>query len=250
MIFYNKSGKKIGEIIYGDCLEILPTITETVEICVTSPPYNIIPTIGQKGLQKKLSWYNDNLAEPDYQNNQKQVIRLLRRLCTSSIFYNHKVRYAWHARNKFRGKSKIYHPMQWLNEFPIWSEIIWDRMKSNQPIQKRLTTFDERIYQIGKPKKFNNNYNIGNIWRIAPTKNVEHPCSFPIALPGKCILLCTDEDDLVVDPYLGSGTTALAAIKHNRRFIGIEQNKEYYDLACKSVTQELNKYQQISINFG
>ena len=250
MIFYNKSGKKIGEIIYGDCLEILPTITELVEICVTSPPYNLLPCLSQHEINYKSSWYNDFYEEPIYQARQKMIIGQLMKLCNSSIFYNHKIRYAWHARNKFRGKSKIYHPMQWLNDFPIWTEIIWDRTKPNKPIQKRLTTQDERIYQIGKPKKFHNNHNIGNIWRIAPSKNDKHPCSFPIALPGKCILLCTDEDDLVIDPYLGSGTTALAAIKHNRRFIGIEQNKEYYDLACKRVTQELNKYQQISINFG
>ena len=58
---------------------------------------------------------------------------------------------------------------------------------------------------------------------------------FPIQLAIRVIRLYTDEGDIVLDPFLGSGTTAVAAIKTNRRFIGIEKMKQYYDIANKII---------------
>jgi site-specific DNA-methyltransferase (adenine-specific) len=65
----------------------------------------------------------------------------------------------------------------------------------------------------------------------ASSLNIEHPAVFPIGLPDFFIRLMTKEGDVVVDPFLGSGTTALAAAKLGRRFMGIERNEEYVRLA-------------------
>lgn len=74
------------------------------------------------------------------------------------------------------------------------------------------------------------------IWDIASVRsNNIHPAMFPIQLATRVIKLYTDEGDLVLDPFLGSGTTAIAAIKLNRQFIGIEKIKKYYDTAYKSI---------------
>jgi DNA modification methylase len=61
--------------------------------------------------------------------------------------------------------------------------------------------------------------------------NIEHPAVYPIGLPDFFIRLMTKENDVVVDPFLGSGTTALAALKLGRRFLGVEQNEDYVQLA-------------------
>jgi site-specific DNA-methyltransferase (adenine-specific)/site-specific DNA-methyltransferase (cytosine-N4-specific) len=65
----------------------------------------------------------------------------------------------------------------------------------------------------------------------ASSLNIGHPAVYPIGLPDFFIRLMTKEGDIVVDPFLGSGTTALAALKLGRRFLGIERNEEYVQLA-------------------
>jgi site-specific DNA-methyltransferase (adenine-specific)/site-specific DNA-methyltransferase (cytosine-N4-specific) len=65
----------------------------------------------------------------------------------------------------------------------------------------------------------------------ASSLNIGHPAVYPIGLPEFFIKLMTKEDDVVVDPFMGSGTTALAALNLGRRFLGIEQNEEYVRLA-------------------
>lgn len=76
------------------------------------------------------------------------------------------------------------------------------------------------------------------IWEIASVRaNDVHPAMFPIQLASRVIKLYTDEGDVVLDPFLGSGTTAIAAIKLNRKFIGIEKVKKYYEIAFNSIKE-------------
>lgn len=76
------------------------------------------------------------------------------------------------------------------------------------------------------------------IWEISSVRaNDVHPAMFPLTLALRVVKLYTDEGDIVLDPFLGSGTTAIAAIKLNRKFIGIEKMKKYYDVADKAIKQ-------------
>jgi DNA modification methylase len=244
----HKTEFESGVIYLGDSLEILPALSEnSAHVAVTSPPYNLVTDKKQygtkvaKGAERQFKdWYPDDLPELVYQDQQKQIITELMRVCDSSIFYNHKVRYAWHSRCKHRTPSSIYHPLNWVSDFPIWCEIIWDRCGIGRP-SSRYHVSDERIYQIGRPIKWSNDRSLTNIWRIPPSKNEGHVCSFPLQLVENCILPTTDEGDTVIDPYLGSGTTAVACIKHNRRFIGIEKSEKYYKLACENIERALEQ---------
>ena len=65
-----------------------------------------------------------------------------------------------------------------------------------------------------------------------------HPTQKPVELLAQLIAASTKEDDTVLDPFMGSGTTAIAAIREKRNFIGFELNKEYYDKACKRIKLE------------
>ena len=127
--------------------------------------------------------------------------------------------------------------MHWLSKFPIWCEIIWDRCGIGNP-SRRYHIQDERIYQIKKPVKWDNTLSLTNIWRIPPSRNEEHVCTFPQKLVENCMLPTTEEGDCVLDPYLGSGTTALTAIKHKRKFIGIEKDAEYFEIAKNRIENE------------
>jgi DNA modification methylase len=72
-----------------------------------------------------------------------------------------------------------------------------------------------------------------DVWHIAPesAKRVGHPAPFPVDLPGRCIRLLTYVDDVVLDPFMGSGTTAVAAVLNGRRFLGAETDPSYVALA-------------------
>lgn len=70
-------------------------------------------------------------------------------------------------------------------------------------------------------------------------KNDSHPAKFPLELAEKVIKLYTEPGDLVLDPFLGSGTTAQAAKKLGRKYIGIELDPKYHKLACRNISQPL-----------
>ncbi len=209
----------------------------SVDITVTSPPYNLNKRASGGGSSNRNydGWYADDMPEEEYQLWQKECIREMVRITKGSVFYNHKVRYAWHSRNKYRVPSNIYHPMQWLCEFPIWCEIVWDRRATSGHANRRCRMSDERIYQIGKPYKFND-MGYTTVWQIPPTKNVNHVCTFPEELVERCILQSTDEGDVVFDPFMGVGTAGVTANRMNRNFIGVEKDTEYFQIAQGSIS--------------
>lgn len=83
-----------------------------------------------------------------------------------------------------------------------------------------------------------------SIWTMNPesAKRIGHPAPFPEELPNRLIKLFSFSNDIVIDPFMGSGTTAIAAIKNNRNFIGYEINKEYINLANKRILDLKEKY--------
>jgi site-specific DNA-methyltransferase (adenine-specific)/site-specific DNA-methyltransferase (cytosine-N4-specific) len=70
-------------------------------------------------------------------------------------------------------------------------------------------------------------------------RNRDHSAAFPLELPTWFIKLFTRKGDIVLDPFMGSGTTAYAAVSLSRHYIGIEQNKDYIDLANKQIASLL-----------
>jgi len=229
------------ELMQGDCLDRMKEMADNaVDITVTSPPYNLNKRASGGGSSKRnyVGWYADDMPEDDYQIWQKECIKEMVRVTKGSVFYNHRVRYAWHSRNKYRVPSNIYHPMQWLCDFPIWCEIIWDRRGTSGHSNRRCRMSDERIYQIGKPHKFND-MGYTTVWQILPNKNEGHVCTFPQELVERCVLLSTDEEDVVFDPFMGSGTTGVTAKFLNRNFIGIELDKGYFQIAEKRINENL-----------
>ena len=238
--YYDHAGITIY---HGDCQEILPDLaTGSSEIAVTSPPYNLVwewsgggPNSTYRSMEngRREQWYPDTEDESSYQQGQKEMLRELLRVCRGSVFYNHKVRYAWRRRNIY------YHPMAWLAEFPLWCEIIWDRGGAEGGNSRRVLLADERIYQLGKPNRWNGANGMTSVWRIPPDKDPSVPCPFPPEIPKRCISLTTVPGDLVIDPYMGRGTTLRAAKDIGRTAIGIEIEERYCEIAAKRLEQEV-----------
>jgi len=235
----------LDQIITGDCLEIMKEIpSDSIDLIVTSPPYNKHAT-KMKTYSHNPSWryygidygvYKDDLPEPEYQEWQKKVLREMVRIIkpTGSICYNHKNRSV---------NNRIISPFEWLSEFNIRQVIIWDR--GNTPIisNDRWFPTTELIFWItkpgGKPKYFRRGRFQKEVWYIPPDIGHKvHPAPFPYEIPEQCILSLTEENDIVLDPFNGSGTTTLAAKNLHRHFIGIEINPEYCEIAKKRLNEE------------
>jgi site-specific DNA-methyltransferase (adenine-specific) len=82
-----------------------------------------------------------------------------------------------------------------------------------------------------------------NVWTydIGSFGGTGHPAVFPLKLANDHIISWSNPGDLVLDPFVGSGTTAIAAIRQNRRYVGIEIAQEYVDLANERIAHELSQ---------
>jgi len=115
--------------------------------------------------------------------------------------------------------------------------IIWH--KNNPiPLNKRLTNAIEYIFVLSKHpigKYYTEKYT-HNVWKFPVDKGGrKHSAVFPITLPKLCLEHFTKENDLVLDPFMGSGTTAVACKEMNRNYIGFEINKDYIEVANERI---------------
>ena len=150
------------------------------------------------------------------------------------LFYNHKNRIV-------RGKGYIISPYTWLLKSPflIRQEIIWNRKSGPNQEQSRYVPSYENIYVLTKQKDtiFQRNKDVEHktdIWTINPDRKNGHPAPFPIDIPRNILSSLNtdkikDRDILVLDPFMGSGTTAKAAIEKGYDYIGFDIVKEYVD---------------------
>ena len=228
-----------GKIHCGDCIAIMNTLPkESVRVIVTSPPYNLKNSTGN-GMKdgRGGKWSNAALLE-GYDNHadamphdayvqwQRDCLTAMMRLLREdgAIFYNHKWRV---QKGLLQDRSDI------LQGFPVRQIIIWHRKGGfNFNMGYFLPTY-EVIYLITKPKfKLKAKKNaLSDVWSIPQDKNNPHPATFPVALAQRCI------DSVgygpILDPFLGSGTTAVAAELLNLEWIGIDKSPLYCDLALQ-----------------
>lgn len=230
---------EINKIYCNDCIKGMKMIPDnTIDLIVTSPPYN---NYHNRRTQKnrKEYWdrtnivydtFNDKMSDEEYANWQIECINEMIRVLkpTGTIVYNHKDRIF---------NYEVLSPLEWiLKSNAIYRQhITWDRcgMQAYNPV--RFYRVEEDLYILGKKAKgFKWNKNCAkylSVWRIPPSKNDDFPCSFPIEIPKRVIEAFTDENDIVLDPFMGSGTTAIAAKGLNRKYIGFDISDKYCQMA-------------------
>lgn len=236
-------------VVCGSALELgdlgILLTTDKARLVVTSPPYNQnLDSFKPSGMQKEnpawvermASSYEDSLPESDYQEQQVALLNNISHVVTddASFFYNHKIRY----RDK-----QILPPTDWLmrygeHKWRIRQEIIWDRQGSITLNARMFMPCDERIYwmTIGSEFLFNDTSAIksySTVWDIAPRVDVQVSAPYPVELPSRCIEACSSRGDIVLDPYMGSGTTLIACEQLGRAARGVEINPSYCDVIVK-----------------
>ena len=227
----------INKIICGDTLEIMRHMPDgCIDLVVTSPPYNLKNSTGNgmkdgrggkwknAALVKGYSHHNDNMPHEEYVAWQRDCLTEMMRLLKNdgAIFYNHK----WRVQDGLlQDRTDI------VTGFPVRQIIIWKRKGGiNFNAGYFLPTY-EVIYLIAKPEfKLAPKANaVGDVWEFTQEMNNAHPAPFPLGFAERCISSTTAQT--ILDPFIGSGTVALAATRLGRNFVGIEISPEYCNLA-------------------
>ena len=250
--FHTKDKKAV--LYLGDVLNVLRKIPDASVDCVwADPPYNlsndgITCVAGKMVPVNKGEWDRSRGIDGDFQFNlawTAECYRILRP--TGSIW----VTGTLHVHPSV-GMSLL------KNGFRLLNDIVWQ--KPNPPPNLSCRTFThstELVYWASKAQKEDNvpykfNYlqmkrenggkQMKSIWSFQSprkgTKETEfgkHPTQKPVALVERCIRASTDPGDVILDPFIGSGTTGIAAILNHRRFIGVDNNKPYLDVAIKRI---------------
>lgn len=253
------SVKNIASIYNGDCLDFLATIPdESIQLIVTSPPYNlgkeyesrieIDEYVTQQGavidecvrvLRKEgsICWEIGNFVD----NGEIIPLDILLYDCFKKNGLKMRNRIIWHfghglhCNKRFSGR---YESIIW---FTKTDDYIFNldsvRIPQKYPGKKHFKGNKIGEYSCNPIGK-----NPTDIWDIPNVKSnhIEktcHPCQFPIALIQRLVLSLTNEDDIVFDPFLGVGSTAVAGLLNNRKVAGSEIVKKYYDIACQRIIE-------------
>jgi DNA modification methylase len=195
-------------LIHGDCLEVMRIISDkSIDLCLTDPPYGIDVGSMDMGKGKKKTFFES--FEWDKSAPNQQLINELLRISKYQIIWG--------------GNYFVLPPSGcWLS---------WDKMQKFSGAD-----FELAWTNMSKPSKV---FRMSRIEAYA-RMNKQHPTQKPLALMEWCLNFLP-EIQTVIDPFMGSGTTGVACKNLGRKFLGIEKEQKYFDIACKRIE---NAYRQ------
>lgn len=242
---------KRGEILNKDCLLTLREMqNETVDLVVTSPPYDNMRDYGHdtkfmfqlicrelcrvikkggiivwivndqtiKGSETLTSFKQAySFVDKGLNLHDTMIWKKPNPVPTQSTRYQQAFEYMFVFS---KGKPKTFNPIK------VKSKYAGIKVKKHRAIKSSHNYNNEGVYEVAEMKM------IDNVWEIANTKNdSKHPAIFPKELAKRHIETWSNENDLIYDPFAGSGTTLIVAKEMNRNFLGNEINKQYYEYA-------------------
>ena len=233
----------LNKVINGDCLEVMSALPDkSVDLIVTSPPYNLLNSTGN-GLKKNTNcgkWknaaikdgykdYDDNMPYPEYVAWQQACVAEMFRLIKDdgAIFYNNKNRV---QAGLLQDRREI------VEDFPVRKIITWKRSGAVNFNQGYFLPTTEQIYLIcNKAFKLRKGANkLTDVWEIKQEMHNPHPAPFPEELVDR--IVTSTDGTIVLDPFGGSGTTAISALKDGKSFILIEKSPSYCAMAKKRIS--------------
>lgn len=266
----------INKFLHGDCEDVLKKLPDnSIDLIFTSPPYadQRKNTYGGVSPDEYVDWFLPkasqflrvlkptgtfvlNIKERVFDGERHTyVIELILRMREQGWLWTEE--FMWHKKNSYPGKWPNRFRDNWerliqfnkAKEFHMYQEAVmvpvgeWakDRLAKLSETDK---TRDESKVGSGFGKNVSNwlgrkmVYPTNVLHMATECSNRNHSATFPIELPAWFIKLFTKPGDMVLDPFMGSGTTAFAAVQLGRNFVGIDINKEYIELARERTAQE------------
>jgi site-specific DNA-methyltransferase (adenine-specific) len=246
--------KFLNKVTNGDCLELLKEIPdESIDVTFADPPFN---------LKKKYNSTKDSLELQVYLDWCEKWIAEMVRVTkpTGSIFIHNIPKWLTYYASFLNKHADFKH---WIS----WDAPTAPMGKSLQPNHYGILFYakdakQNKFYELRYPHKrcrkcgfLHKDYGgkkfmlhpfgslVSDVWtdihRVKHNKyRDEHPCQLPIHLLERVILMSSDESDIVLDPFSGTGTTSLAAKRLGRNFIGFEFDKTYAEIATNKLAQE------------
>ena len=278
----SRSMLEIDKIICGDCLTVLKGLPDACfDLIFTSPPYADNRKNTYKGVPVKhyvewflpISYELERVLKPEGSfvlnikeravdgERQTYVLELILAMKRQGWLWTEE--YIWHKKNCYPGR--------WPNRFrDAWERCLhFTKQKQFKMFQDSVMVpmgnwAEKRLVKLSERDQIRDESRVGsgfgkNVSRwlgkkyVYPTNvlhlstecsNRGHSASFPISLPTWFIKLFTDEGDLVLDPFIGAGTTALACIKLNRHYVGIDMMGKYCDLANEAIGKVNNGHRR------
>ena len=228
---------QIGDcrLLLGDCLEILPTLGK-VDAVVTDPPFSSgSRTDAGKGVRGGMlrgakwqdDWFShDNMATHGFLTLMRMLGRAILDKCENGA------RSHWFI--DWRMYPNLYGALEssgWL----VKNLIVWDKkhfgMGSNYRNQHELIIYAE------KGGASFPTHSTGNVISCSRIDGENHPTEKPVDLIRQLIEASTIKGEIVFDPFMGSGTTAIACMKTGREFVGVEINESFFEIACKRIRE-------------
>ncbi len=235
---------KLNKIYKEDCLSTLKKMKDdSVDVVITSPPYNMNLRIRNgkycsrqivKEISTKYTEFSDNLPIDEYNEFHTNVLKELLRV-SDLIFYNIQI---------VTGSKRSIFKM--IGEFSenLKEIIVWDKGNGQPAMQQQvlnrrteLILVFEKDYPISRQFRKRGEFKRGtldDLWLIKRGKKVggeNHGAVFPEELVSTILENFSKEDDIIYDPFMGTGTTAVVAKQLNRKFIGSEISQRYIEIA-------------------
>ena len=220
--------KAIIDLKHGDCLELMKDIPDgSVDLVLTDPPY-LIKYKTNRRKNKNHYFCTEILNDDNYELISFYIKECYRILKNDTAMY------------MFCNCDKVDFFKQELQKagFKIKNMIIW--VKNNWTAGDLKAQFGkhyEIIFLVNKGRKCFNGKRLTDIWcfdRVAG-KNQQHQNQKPVDLLEQCILKHSNENEIVFDGFMGSGSTGVACVNTNRRFIGIELDDKYFEIAKQRI---------------
>lgn len=243
---YELPKEYINKLILGSAENMKELPNNSIHLMITSPPYNVSKE------------YDDDLSLIDYlqllENSFNETYRVLvngGRAC---------INVANLGRKPYIPLSDYISKIMLNIGFNMRGEIIWNKAASASPstawgswqsaanpilrdIHEYILVFSKGDYKREKGKKENTISKeqfmewTKSIWTMnaESARRIGHPAPFPEELPFRLIQLYSFKHDIILDPFIGSGTTAISAFKSERKYVGYDINKEYIELAEKRI---------------
>ena len=239
------------KLLQGDCVERMNAIKEaSVDLVVTSPPYDNLRNYNNlfdvrevaKGIKRVLKnggvcvW----VVNDQTRNGSESLTSFKQALTFQELGFKHHDtmiyaknnpmplthnRYEQHFEYMFifsKGKPKTFNPIMVENKLA-------GKERSKKSTYRQQ---NNELRKINTPGKFKDKSIKGNIWYYSVGGNrTNHPAVFPERLASDHIISWSNENEVVLDPFMGSGTTGVACKKLNRKFVGIELDEEYFKIA-------------------
>jgi len=270
------NAKTKADVMFGDCLEVLKTMSDnSIDLIVTSPPYadQRKSTYGGVGPDDYAEWFLPiskellRVLRPTgtfVLNIKEKVVDGERHTYVMELIMGMR-KQGWLWTEEFIWHKKNCYPGKWPNRFrDSWERLLqFNKQKSFNMYQREVMVpmgdwAKTRLKNLSETDKIRDNSRVGsgfgknvskwvgrdmayptNVLMMATeSSNKQHSAVFPRELPTWFIKLFTKPGDLVLDPFLGSGTTSIAAFALDRNSVGIEIKQEYYDLAIKNIREQ------------